>query len=224
MITGKVLFYLGMLSLLAKIFSIHAYEYPNELQIRQESSRRAFSILDGSQLVGEIFNSSYGRFDFYDGNRSKICTNLEDALYDDANNLLSFIEWKKDAEAEKWFWQKKCIFCPLKTHMELFSAEKIPFLTLDEEGEGNSFVFRECKMGRPIAVALWSWKLLGNSFIAQVDDQVQNWDLIIVDRLFLEENQIPQLVLVWALLKHSQLYFPEPQLYPYIESQINLDR
>jgi hypothetical protein len=207
---------MGVLSLIALIFSIQAYEYPNEFQIRQEPSMRAFSVVEGTQFLGEIFNTSYGRFDFYDRNKTKICTNFEDALYDNANNLLSFIEWKKDAEAEKWFWQRKCTLCFLKTHMILFSSTNIPFLTLDEEGEGNSFVFRDCEMGMPIAVALWSWKLLGNSCIAKFDDQVQNWDLIIVDRPFLEEKQISPLLLIWALLKHSQLRFPDPSAYPYV--------
>ena len=214
---GKILLHLVMLPLLAPIFRLHAYEFPDEFQVRQEPSMRAFSIAEGSQFLGEIFNSGYGRFDFYDQSKTKVYTNVEDALYDSDNQLLSFIEWKMDAEAEKWFWQRKCTFCRLKTHMLLFSGDKVPLLTLDEEGEGSAFVFRECEEGRPIAVALLSWKLLGNSWIAQFDDQVQNWDLMIVDRRFVEENLLSPLILVWALLKHSQLFFPDPQLYPYIQ-------
>jgi len=203
------------LYLLMLTFAIYADEYPNEFQIHQEVSRRRFVILDSTQSLGTVLNSRYGQFDFYDKNEIKTHTNLEDNLFDKTGDLLSYIEWRKDIEAQKWFWQRKCVFCPFRTHMILYSNTGTPLITFDEEGEGKSFVFRDCETRKPLAVAFWSSSLLKPFYIATSDDLIQDWNLIIVDRSSLQEKRISFVFLIWALLKYSQLHFPNPDLYPY---------
>ncbi len=191
------------------------WECPNEFQIRQEPSMRVFSILDNTQFLGAIVNSDYGQLDFYNSDKIKLGFNLLDCLYDSSNNLLGFIKWQVDPETKKWFWQRKHLFFTRKTHIILFSNIGTPIVTLDEEGEGGSFVFRDYDTQKPLAIALWSSSLLGSCFIAKFDISVQNWDVIIVDRPLLEERQILPIFLTWSLLKHSQLRFPSPSDFPY---------
>jgi hypothetical protein len=195
--------------------AICAFEGGQEFRIHQEASRRTFTVSQEGRFLGAVLSSDYGRLDFYDADHKRIHVNHEDVLFDDTDKRIGLIRWEKDEESKKWFWQRKCMLYRFKTHLIFYEDADTPVFTLDEEGAGHSFVFREYETKKPLAVALWSWSLLGNSSIAAFDDHVQDWNVILVNSPLMEEKNISFVSLIWTLLKHSQLHFPSPSDYPF---------
>lgn len=193
------------LYLLTLAWSAYGYEYPDEFELRQQASMRTFHIMREDQFLGAVFNSAYGQFDFYDGNREKICVNSLDTLYDLSHRFLGFIEWRNETSSGFWHW----LLGYPKTHMLLYSGPRTPLLTLDEEGAGNGCVFRDYFTRKPLAIALYYPTTLKKNV------PTQNWRVFIVDRCLLEERGISPVFLTWALLKKSQLRFPSPDQFPY---------
>lgn len=94
--------------------------------------------------------------------------------------------------------------------VEIFSAKKELLAVLQAEGDGKCFVFRDGENKKPLAMALWSWVPTGASCLSWFDYHVQNWEVMLVDRNRMQERGIPNIFLIWALMKHSQQHFPDP--------------
>jgi hypothetical protein len=192
---------------------------PDEFHIQQDSSLRMYRVVEDTKCLCTILNSDYGVFDFYDPAEKRQWTNRFDSLYDDANNCIGLVKLASDTEG---FWERKSWF-QQSTAMEIFSGEKQLLLCVEAEGDGQCFVFRDAENNRPLAVALWSW-IPTWSWFSVLGYHVQDWQVMIIDRERMQEKNIPNIFLVWALLKHSQKHHPSPDLVPYQQTLPDLPR
>jgi hypothetical protein len=190
-------------------------ECPNQFQIQQDAALRLFRMIENEKYLGIIASSDYGVLDFYDSEEEKQWVNRLDSLYDNRGQCIGVVKLASDTE---WFWERRNPFLP-STHIEIFSDEEELLATVEAEGDGKCFVFRDAENGNPLAIALWSWVPTGTFCLSWClslfDYYVQNWEVIVLDRSRLQERKIPNVFLVWALLKHSQKHFPDPNRIKY---------
>jgi hypothetical protein len=106
----------------------------------------------------------------------------------------------------------------LSTKIEIYSEKEELLASVEDEGGGKCFVFRDAKNNKPLALALWKWLPIGRNFFGLPYTYIQDWTVFIVDRPKLEKQKIPMLFLVWALLKHTQKNLEGPRDLPYVTS------
>ncbi len=195
---------------------------PDRFFIEQDEELRFFRVLENEHCIGSVLSSEYGVLDFYDDHGEKRFVNQHDALYDYRGRLVGLVKLASDTE---WFWERKSIF-QRSTHIDIFSGEEKLLATLDAEGDGSCFVLRDAVDDKPLAVALWSWRRNSQRlhFLSWIEDYVQNWEVmlqnwevLIVDRARFQEDKMLHVFLVWALMKHSQKYFPDPERVVYLD-------
>jgi hypothetical protein len=181
-------------------------ECPNQFHIRQDPVSRFFRIHEDGKFLGAIVNSGYGRLDFYDADENKQWANLFDLLYDNTGDCIGSVKVASDAQ-----WVKT------STRIEIFSKDEELLAMVQAEGDGKCFVFRDAETLKILAIALWSWVPIGKNWIPLFDNYVQDWSVIIVDRMRLQEKRISNVFLIWSLLKHSQKHFPSPDDLPFVD-------
>lgn len=183
-------------------------ECPDQFRIEQDAQLRMFRVLDNLDCVGFALNSDYGEIDFYNSRREKEWINLYDCLCDASGNCIGHITFE---------WRSKGLFQKSSPLIKLFSAEDELLAILEEGENGKSFVFRDPETGKALAAALWSWLPTGAYETPVLKYYIQEWEVLIVDRHKLQQKKIPNIYLVWVLLKYSQLHFPDPNRILYID-------
>lgn len=198
-------------------------ECPTQFHVQQHPVTRMFRVFEDEQFLGAVVNSSYGVMDFYDDKKEKQWVNRFDELYDCLGNCVGKVKLASDTEKQE-IWEKSLypstwielfFYYTPSTLIEIFSAQDELLATVEAESGKEGFVFRDVDK-KPLAVAFWKWVPKGTrGWLWQGTYCVQDWEVIIVDHERLREKKIPNVFLIWALLKHSQKYFPKPACVPY---------
>ncbi len=173
-------------------------ECPDHFHVTQDRALRAFRVAEEGKHLGTILSSDYGVFDFYNEQGEKLWVNRFDSLFDCAGTCIAHVRLESDG------------FFHSSTWVEILSANEELLVIVQAEGDGKCFVFRDGKNKKPLAVALWSWMPTGTYWPSWRDYYVQNWEVMLIDGKRLDEKKIPAIFLIWALLKHSQKHFPNP--------------
>lgn len=175
---------------------------PDQFHVVQDCYTRSFRILKGGQSFGRITSSGFGRLDFYDSDGGLQWVNLMDDLYDIFGRSVGKVDVTTLLE---WYFVGS-------GRIDIFSESQEHLATMQTEGESNHFIFRDAQTLQPLAIADWNWIPTGTGFLAclGLDCYVQEWSVVILDRKRLIERRIPDVFLVWALLKHSQKHLPSP--------------
>lgn len=175
---------------------------PDQFQVVQDFYTRSFHILKGGQPIGRIASTGFGRLDFYDSDEDLHWVNLLDELYDVNGSCIGKVDVTTLLE---WYFAGS-------GRIDIFSESQEHLATMQTEDSWNHFVFRDAQTLQPLAIADWNWIPTGTGFLACLgfDRYVQEWTVTILDRKRLIERKIPDVFLVWTLLKHSQKHLPSP--------------
>lgn len=182
-----------------------------EFSIYQDPCMRLFHVTSQSQVLATILNSDWGRFDFYDQERKKRWTNLENSLLDEAGNQVGQLVWHVDPETKKWFWERERWSYTQMSYIDLYAGDgKELLLTFHPFYEGNRelCVFSDGETKNTLAIAYWFWTPDKTRWCSCLYPKIQNWQVYIIDQPRLHQRAIPHTFLIWVLLKHSQDHFP----------------
>ncbi len=167
-------------------------------QIQENNKRRLFEIKNDKQVMETVVSSGYAVLDFYQGGEKKF-VNKHDDLLDPSQQLVGRVKkvsyFSKDAERDQ--------YC---THLALFKGDsRLPSFIVQREGDDTTFVVREDKTNKMLAIALWS------------KDAFQNWSVTLTEPKYWTKNLN---LLNWVLLKHSQSYLGGERERPYVKDYL----
>ena len=173
---------------------------PDHFYVTQDPKLRIFHVHDGERSLGTVVSSGYSVLDFYDAENQKQWINKKDVLFDLSGKRIGIVQEYPNGR-EKFF--SLAIYDALRenTLAVLYEEER-----QDELGKGL-FVFRDSDTNEPLAYARWTWtppiKWYHHCILVHEIDH-QNWAVTIVNRPRLQEKNISNLFLIWALLKRTQ--------------------
>jgi hypothetical protein len=183
-----------------------AYETENEIHLTHDAHRRLFHVSSEDRTLGTIVSSSYGVLDFYDAGKKLICVNVKDELFDLNGNNIGISWVKSDHESVRW-WENRDL-CG-STKIVISRGEELFHIEL----EGSGFVFRDADTQDLLAIALWDDQLVEKGYL--YNTYTRDWRIITMDAQRLQEKDISNVYLIWALMKHIQKGLLSPEDRPY---------
>lgn len=174
--------------------SFSSVQYPDEFQIQQDSASSLFHIRANEKTEGFIVNKSYKGYEFYDLERKRQGIGRYDSLYENSGCCIGFVKVKSESQ---WF-------PPKSTLIEIFSNHDQLLATVESEEDKTCFIFRDPVTRDPLAIAHWSCIPYYSWLVPFTGCRKQDWSVTILDALQLQEKEISQSLLIWALIKHSE--------------------